>query len=96
MTEQNDHSPESETSAAAPVPGPPPAAVPRPPAAPPATPQSGPPADGQTDGQTGDPAIDAALKDLADAPADDLDAQVAAGQRVHQTLQSRLSDLGGA
>jgi len=92
MTEQNDHSPESETSAAAPVPGPPPAAVPRPPAAPQPGLQPGPPADGQT----GDPAIDAALKDLADAPADDLDAQIAAGQRVHQTLQSRLSDLGGA
>jgi DNA polymerase-3 subunit gamma/tau len=48
------------------------------------------------EGETGDPAIDAALKDLADAPADDLDAQIAAGQRVHQTLQGRLSDLGGA
>jgi DNA polymerase-3 subunit gamma/tau len=58
----------------------------------PGRPAAGPPADGET----GDPAIDASLKDLADAPADDLDAQIAAGQRVHQTLQGRLSDLGGA
>jgi len=44
---------------------------------------------------TGDIVIDAALQDLQDAPADDLDAQVEAGRRVQQTLQSRLSDLGG-
>jgi DNA polymerase-3 subunit gamma/tau len=39
--------------------------------------------------------IDAALQDLEDAAPDDLDAQIEAGQRVHRTLQSRLSDLGG-
>jgi DNA polymerase-3 subunit gamma/tau len=44
---------------------------------------------------TGDAVIDAALQSLQEAPADDLDAQVAAGQRVHQTLQARLSDAGG-
>jgi hypothetical protein len=45
--------------------------------------------------ETGDLVIDASLKDLADADPDDLDAQIEAGERVHQTLQSRLSDLGG-
>ena len=44
---------------------------------------------------TGDIVIDSALQDLRDAPADDLDAQVEAGRRVHQTLQGRLSHLGG-
>jgi hypothetical protein len=47
------------------------------------------------DAETGDIVIDSALRDLAQAPADDLDAQIEAGQRVHQTLQGRLSDLGG-
>jgi len=44
---------------------------------------------------TGDIVIDAALQDLRDAPEDDLDARIAAGRRVHQTLQGRLSHLGG-
>ncbi|WP_406831136.1 hypothetical protein ABEG17_19350 [Pedococcus sp. KACC 23699] len=44
---------------------------------------------------TGDIVIDSALQDLRDAPADDLDAQLEAGRRVHQTLQGRLSHLGG-
>jgi hypothetical protein len=44
---------------------------------------------------TGDIVIDSALQDLRDAPADDLDAQIEAGRRVHQTLQGRLSHLGG-
>lgn len=44
---------------------------------------------------TGDIVIDAALQDLQNASPDDLDAQIEAGQRVHQTLQARLSDLGG-
>lgn len=44
---------------------------------------------------TGDIVIDAALEDLRNASPDDLDAQIEAGQRVHQTLQARLSDLGG-
>jgi hypothetical protein len=39
--------------------------------------------------------IDSALQDLQNAPRDDLDAQIDAGQRVQQTLQARLSDLGG-
>jgi hypothetical protein len=47
------------------------------------------------DGITGDAVIDAALRSLEEVPPDDLDAQIAAGQRVQQTLQSRLSDLGG-
>lgn len=44
---------------------------------------------------TGDIVIDSALQDLAAAPDDDLDAQIEAGQRVQETLQARLSDLGG-
>ena len=50
---------------------------------------------GLGDQATGDIVIDAALQDLQDAPSDDLDAQIDAGQRVQQTLQARLSDLGG-
>jgi len=45
--------------------------------------------------ETGDIVIDAALRNLAAAPVDDLDAQLEAGEAVHRTLQSRLSDLGG-
>jgi hypothetical protein len=45
--------------------------------------------------ETGDIVIDAALQDLAAATDDDLDAQLEAGEAVHRTLQSRLSDLGG-
>ncbi|HSO65730.1 MAG TPA: hypothetical protein VLQ78_11590 [Ornithinibacter sp.] len=45
--------------------------------------------------ETGDIVIDAALRDLAAAPAEDLDAQLQSGEAVHRTLQSRLSDLGG-
>ncbi len=46
---------------------------------------------------TGDIVIDAALQDLQNAPGDDLDAQLEAGAAVStQTLQGRLSDLGGA
>ena len=51
--------------------------------------------EGRPPPQTGDPVIDAALRDLADAPVADLDAQLAAGEAVHRTLQSRLTDLGG-
>lgn len=46
-------------------------------------------------GETGDVLIDAALRGLDEAPSEDLDAQIEAGRRVHQTLQARLSDLGG-
>ena len=49
---------------------------------------------GLGDHATGDIVIDSALQDLQDAPQDDLDAQIDAGQRVHQTLQARLTDLG--
>jgi hypothetical protein len=45
--------------------------------------------------ETGDLVVDAALRDLAAADQDDLDAQLATGEAVHRTLQSRLSDLGG-
>ncbi|WP_353953527.1 hypothetical protein V6K52_08980 [Knoellia sp. S7-12] len=45
--------------------------------------------------ETGDLVIDASLRDLADAPADDLDAQIERGEQVQRTLQGRLSDLGG-
>jgi hypothetical protein len=50
---------------------------------------------GLGDQATGDIVIDSALQDLKDAPHDDLDQQIEAGQRVQQTLQSRLDDLGG-
>ncbi len=50
---------------------------------------------GEAPPETGDLVIDAALRDLAAAPADDLDAQLDAGEAVHRTLQSRLGDLGG-
>ncbi|MEO7267967.1 MAG: hypothetical protein ABIW49_02045 [Knoellia sp.] len=45
--------------------------------------------------ETGDLVIDAALRDLGDAPVDDLDAQIERGEQVQRTLQGRLSDLGG-
>ncbi|EAP99360.1 hypothetical protein JNB_04290 [Janibacter sp. HTCC2649] len=45
--------------------------------------------------ETGDLVIDASLRDLADAPVDDLDAQIERGEQVQRTLQGRLSDLGG-
>jgi hypothetical protein len=52
-------------------------------------------AEGLGEDATGDIVIDAALEDLSDVPADDLDGQIEAGRRVHDTLQGRLSDLGG-
>ena len=45
--------------------------------------------------EPGDLVIDAALRNLAEAPEDDLDAQVERGEQVQRTLQGRLSDLGG-
>jgi hypothetical protein len=45
--------------------------------------------------QTDDIVIDAALRDLAAVPEEDLDGQLAAGEHVQRTLQSRLADLGG-
>lgn len=45
--------------------------------------------------ETGDLVIDAALRELAEAGEGDLDARIAAGERVQETLRSRLSDLGG-
>jgi hypothetical protein len=59
------------------------------------TPKPAPPGAPSSDGPTGDVQIDAALAELDAAAPDDLDGQVEAGQRVHRTLQSRLSDLGG-
>lgn len=38
--------------------------------------------------------MDAGLSDLAGVDPDDLDAVLAAGESVHATLTSRLSDLG--
>ena len=78
--------PETQASPAPPaVPGPRPSA----PGAP------GAPGAPRADGPTGDAQIDASIADLESAAPDDLDAQIEAGQRVHRTLQSRLSDLGG-
>ncbi|HIZ99180.1 MAG TPA: hypothetical protein H9805_11455 [Candidatus Janibacter merdipullorum] len=44
--------------------------------------------------ETGDLVVDAALRDLAAVDPADLDATLAAGEAVHATLTSRLSDLG--
>lgn len=44
--------------------------------------------------ETGDLVVDAALRDFAAVDDTDLDATVAAGEAVHQTLTSRLEDLG--
>ncbi len=45
---------------------------------------------------TGDPAIDAALAALDAVAGEPLAQHIVAGERVHQVLQARLSDLGGA
>lgn len=84
MTEQSQY-PQNRQPETQPPPAPP--AVPGPRPAPPEAPTG--------DGPTGDAQIDAAIADLERAAPDDLDAQIEAGQRVHRTLQSRLSDLGG-
>jgi DNA polymerase-3 subunit gamma/tau len=81
MTEHDQQPQPPEAGAPTPTPTPPP--KPAPPGAP-----SG-------DGPTGDAQVDAALAELDTAAPEDLDAQIEAGQRVHRTLQSRLSDLGG-
>ena len=44
--------------------------------------------------ETGDLVVDAALRDLAGVDPADLDATLDAGEAVHSTLTSRLSDLG--
>jgi DNA polymerase-3 subunit gamma/tau len=85
MTEHDQQPQHAE--AGPPVPTPRPAPTPSPKPAPPGAPSG--------DGPTGDAQIDAALAELDTAAPDDLDAQIEAGQRVHRTLQSRLSDLGG-
>ncbi|HYN29587.1 MAG TPA: hypothetical protein VES95_06915 [Dermatophilaceae bacterium] len=53
----------------------------------------GPVADGPP--RTGDLVLDAALAALAEAPGDDLDARLAAGEDVQRALRTRLGDLGG-
>ena len=57
--------------------------------------EPGPPAEPAPAPETGDLVIDAALRDLAQAPESDLDAQIERGEQVQRTLQGRLSDLGG-
>ena len=52
------------------------------------------PGDGGAPPETGDLVVDAALRDLAAVDGSDLDATLAAGEAVHETLTSRLSDLG--
>lgn len=44
--------------------------------------------------QTGDLVIDAAVTDLDAVAASDLDSLAETGEKLHRTLQSRLSDLG--
>ena len=44
--------------------------------------------------ETGDLVVDAALRDFDAVDPHDLDATLAAGEAVHETLTSRLSDLG--
>ncbi|WP_299445613.1 hypothetical protein [uncultured Phycicoccus sp.] len=51
--------------------------------------------DGGPPPETGDLVVDAALRDLAAVPDDDLDQQLEAGEHVQRTLRSRLGDLGG-
>lgn len=88
MTEHDQQPPHPQhPQAGAPTPTPMPTPKPTPKPAPPGAPSG--------DGPTGDAQIDAALAELDAAAPDDLDAQIEAGQRVHRTLQSRLSDLGG-
>ncbi len=43
--------------------------------------------------RTGDPVVDEALADLDAADARDLDAQIAAAERVQDALRARLADL---
>jgi len=46
--------------------------------------------------RTGDGLIDSALSQLEEsASSGTLDDQIEAGEKVHRTLQGRLSDLGG-
>ena len=45
--------------------------------------------------QTGHGPIDEALRVLAEADPNDLDAQVEAAEGVHRTVQAGLADLGG-
>lgn len=85
MTEHDQQPTPTPTPTPGPTPGPSSTPSPRP--APPGAPTG--------DGPTGDAQVDAALAELEGAAPDDLDAQIEAGQRVHRTLQSRLSDLGG-
>jgi len=42
---------------------------------------------------TGDPVVDAALQLLTRADDDDVDAQIAAGERLEDDLTTRLTDL---
>ncbi len=42
---------------------------------------------------TGDPVVDAALQTLAQADPGDVDAQIAAGERLERDLNTRLKDL---
>src|SRR6476661_929089 len=90
-----------EAAPAAPRPAPPvpTPGLPRPAAGPAAaaaqSAQTGESAQSGESGETGDVLIDASLRGLDEAPPEDLDAQIEAGRRVHQTLQARLSDLGG-
>ena len=91
MTDQHSH---PTPTPRPPVPGPPSAAPA--PSATPTPPVAGDgPAPDLGEHATGDIVIDSALQDLRDAPEGDLDAPIAAGRRVRQTLQGRLSHLGG-
>ncbi|MBK6886368.1 MAG: hypothetical protein IPH03_07740 [Tetrasphaera sp.] len=53
-----------------------------------------PPAQAAPPGVAGDLVIDAAVATLLAAPAEDLDATLAAGEELHRTLTARLADLG--
>ena len=81
-----------------PLPGPPrPVAPPRVPTPAATQAQSAAPAqaaDPSATPETGDLVVDAALTDLAAVDPRDLDEVLAAGDSVHATLTSRLSDLG--
>lgn len=56
--------------------------------------QGAPAASSASTPETGDLVVDSVLRDLSAVDTDDLDGTLTAGEAVHATLTSRLSDLG--
>ncbi len=55
---------------------------------------SAPAASSESTPETGDLVVDSVLRDLSAVDTGDLDGTLTAGEAVHATLTSRLSDLG--